>query len=40
MSCYLQSGNNEEAINFARRILRIDPNDKDAKKVLRALSAD
>jgi tetratricopeptide (TPR) repeat protein len=40
MSCYLQSSNNEEAINFARRILRIDPNDKDAKKVLRALSAD
>ncbi len=40
MSCYLQSGNNDEAINFARRIQRIDPNDKDAKKVLRALSAD
>lgn len=40
MSCYLQSGNNDEAINYARRIQRIDPNDKDAKKVLRALSAD
>lgn len=40
MSCYLQSGNNDEAINYARRILRIDPNDKDAKKVLRVLSAD
>jgi len=40
MSCYLQTGNNDEAINYARRILRNDPNDKDAKKVLRALSAD
>lgn len=40
MSCYLQTGNNDEAINFARRILKSDPNDKDAKKVLRALSAD
>jgi len=40
MSCYLQAGNNDEAINFARRILKISPNDKDAKKVLRVLSAD
>lgn len=45
MSCYLQIANNnesltKEAINYARRILKISPNDKDAKKVLRALSAD
>ncbi|MBI3125894.1 MAG: tetratricopeptide repeat protein [Ignavibacteriales bacterium] len=40
MSCYLQSGNNDEAINFARRIQKISPKDKDAAKVLRALSAD
>ncbi|RJQ58370.1 MAG: hypothetical protein C4517_15250 [Stygiobacter sp.] len=40
MSCYLQAGNNDEAINFARRILKVSPNDKDAKKVLRVLSAD
>jgi tetratricopeptide (TPR) repeat protein len=39
-SCYLQTNNNEEAINYARRVLRIDPNHKDAKKILRVLSAD
>lgn len=39
-SCYLQSGNNDAAIDYARRVLKINPNHKDAKKILRSLSAD
>jgi tetratricopeptide (TPR) repeat protein len=39
-SCYLQSGNNDAAIDYARRVLKISPNHKDAKKILRSLSAD
>ncbi len=39
-SAYLSVQNQEEAINYARRVLKIDPNNKDAKKILRSLSAD
>ena len=39
-SCYLQTGNNDAAIDYARRVLKINPTHKDAKKILRALSAD
>ncbi|MEW6004466.1 MAG: tetratricopeptide repeat protein [Stygiobacter sp.] len=39
-SCYLSVGNNDAAINYAKRVLKINPKDADMKKILRVLSAD
>ncbi|KAF0152016.1 MAG: TPR Domain containing protein [Ignavibacteria bacterium] len=39
-SCHLSAGNNDAAINYAKRVLKSNPNDADMKKILRVLSAD
>lgn len=39
-SCYLSVGNNDAAINYAKKVLKSNPKDADMKKILRVLSAD